>query len=299
MLELFVMCVQAATPIWLVALGGLLAQRSGVMHLGLEGLMLLGAFVVVTTTIATGSPALGILAAIGVNLVVSLLFWLLISVLRTDVIITGLALSLTSAAATTFALVTLYGSQAAINSPVGLPRPVPVEGPLGAFTVLTYAAVLLTGVLWFLLGRTRWGLAVSAAGSDPFAARSAGVDVDRTRLLALLAAGAFAALAGAELSLANVQIFAENMTQGRGYLAFIAVLLGAVRPLGVAAAALFFGLADGLAIRSQLSLNAVVPVQFVQMLPYVCTIVALVIASTLMQRRRRSASTISEAGAPR
>jgi simple sugar transport system permease protein len=295
-LELVVLCVQAATPIWLVALGGLLAQRSGVMHLGLEGLMLSGAFVVVATAIATGSLLLGILAAVAVNVVVSLLFWLLITVLRTDVIITGLALSLTSAAATTFALVSVFGSQAAINSPLALPRPLRIDGPLaplGSFTVLTYAAVLLTGALWFLFARTRWGLAVSAAGSDPYAARSAGVDVDRTRLAALLAAGALCALAGAELSLANVQTFAENMTQGRGYLAFIAVLLGAVRPLGVAAAALFFGLADGLAIRSQLSLNALVPVQFVQMLPYLCTIVALVVASALMQRRRRATSTIT------
>lgn len=296
MLELVVLCVQAATPIWLVALGGLLAQRSGVMHLGLEGLMLSGAFVVVATAITTGSLVLGILAAVAVNLVVSMLFWLLITVLRTDVIITGLALSLTAAAATTFALVSVFGSQAAINSPLALPRPVRIDGPLaplGSFTVLTYAAVLLTAALWFLFARTRWGLALSAAGSDPYAARSAGVDVDRTRLAALLGTGALCALAGAELSLANVQTFAENMTQGRGYLAFIAVLLGAVRPLGVAAAALFFGLADGLAIRSQLSLNALVPVQFVQMLPYLCTIAALVVASALMQRRRRATSTIT------
>ncbi len=288
-MDLLVLCLQAATPIWLAALGGLLAQRSGIMHLGLEGLMLCGAFSTVAISVKTGSLALAMVAAVGVNLGVSLVFWLLITWFRANTIIVGLAISMTAAAGTTFALVTVFGSQAAIRTDATLPRPVQISdgplAPLARLTVLTYAAALLTLVAWLMLTRTRWGLRLSVCGSDTFAARSAGVNIALTRLVTLALAGACCALAGAELALANVQSFSENMTQGRGYLAFIAVLLGGLVPFGVAAASLFFGLADGVGVRSQLDLHGVIPVQFIQMLPYLCTIGAMV-AAVLLNRRR-------------
>lgn len=273
-------CLQAATPIWLAALGGLFAQRAGVLHMGLEGLMLIGAFVTVTVAVKTGSLVAALASAVLSALVVSLLFWVLITWFRANVIIVGLALSLAAASGTTYALVAVFGSQAAVQSDVGLPKPFG-----GELTVLTYAAVLLTAVTWFVLARTRWGLRITVCGRDTFAARSAGVRIDRTRLVCLLIAGALCALAGAELSLANVQSFSENMSQGRGYVAFIAVLLGGVTALGTSAAALFFGFAEGLGIESQLSLNGTVPTQFVQMLPYLATIIAMVVAGAAYRRR--------------
>ncbi|MFI6833472.1 ABC transporter permease [Kribbella sp. NPDC050241] len=289
MMDLLVLCLQAATPIWLAALGGLIAQRSGVLHLGLEGLMLCGAFTVVAVTVRTGSLALALLIAIGVNLVISVVFWLLISKLKANAIIVGLAISMTAAAGTTFALVTIFGSQAAIHTDAALPRPLDLTNgplaPLGKVTVLTYVAVALTVAAVLILTRTRWGLRLSVCGVDEFAARSAGVNVVLTRLVALCVAGVCCALAGTELALANVQSFSENMTQGRGYLAFIAVLLGGVSPAGVAAASVFFGLADGLGVRSQLGLHGVVPVQFIQMLPYLCTIGAMAAAAVINRRR--------------
>jgi simple sugar transport system permease protein len=290
--DLLVTCLQAATPIWLAALAGMFAQRSGIMHLGLEGLMLSGAFVATAAAIQTGSITLAISAAIAINLVLSLMFWLLVTHLKGNVLIVGLGLSLTAAGATGYALVAFFDTEAAVQSPIGLPRPLsglsgPLGplGPLGELSMLTFAAIALTVLSWWGVRRTRAGLKLSACGSDPFAARSAGVPVGRYRLVALQIAGLLCALAGTELSLAQVQSFSDNISQGRGYLAFAAVLLGGLAPVGVSAAALFFGAAVALGIRSQLDFNGLVPPQFVLMLPYVVTIVAIS-ATTVIKRRR-------------
>jgi ABC-type uncharacterized transport system permease subunit len=289
MLGFLITSIQAATPIWLAALGGLLAQRAGVLHLGLEGLMLIGAFTTVAVAIGTGSLLLAIGAATVACLAVSFVFWVLITALRANVIIVGLAISLAAASATTYALVTIFGSQTAIQTAVSLPKPFG-----GHLTILTYLAAVLTGVIWFVLSRTRWGLQLSVSGLDTFAARSAGVNVDRIRLTALLVAGVCCALAGAELSLGTVQSFSENMAAGRGYFAFIAVLLGGVTPVGAALSALLFGAADALGIESQLTLNGFLPTQFVQMTPYLVTIIAMVVAGAAYRRRGMSISATPE-----
>ncbi|MFF5260345.1 ABC transporter permease [Actinomadura viridis] len=284
--DFLVTCLQAATPIWLAALAGMFAQRSGILHLGLEGLMLSGAFAATATAIKTGSIVLAIGVAVAVNLALSLLFWLLVTRFKANVLIVGLGLSLTAAGATGYALVAFFDTEAAIQSPVGLPRPLSgVGGPLGNLSVLTFAAIGLTWLSWWTIRRTRAGLKLSACGSDPFAARSAGVPVDRYRLAALQVGGLLCALAGTELSLAQVQSFSDNIAQGRGYLAFAAVLLGGVAPVGVSVAALFFGSAAAFGIQSQLDFNGALPPQFVLMLPYVVTIVA--ISATALVKRRR------------
>lgn len=283
-------CLQAATPIWLAALGGLYAQRAGVLHLGLEGLMLVGAFGVVALGAKTGSMTAAITLTIAINLVLSLIFWLLITHLRANVIIVGLALSLLAASATTFGLVAMFGSQAALQSDLRLAR---LFG--GDLTILTAFAAVASVVTWVLINRTRWGLRLTVCGRDTFAARSAGVHIDRARLAALLIAGTLCSLAGIELALANVQSFSQDMTQGRGYVAFIAVLLGGVTPLGTSIASLFFGFTEALGIESQLSLNGTVPTQVIQMIPYVVTIVAMVTAGAAYRRRGMSVTGTPEA----
>jgi general nucleoside transport system permease protein len=289
MIELLNTSLQAGTPILLAALGGMFAHRAGVLHLGLEGLMLLGAFVTVATAAKTGSVLTGLVLAIVVDVLVSVVFWVLITYLDANVMITGLALSMSGVGITSYLLEATFGTQGAIQAPRGLPTPVSgAHGVLRVFdnlSVLTWAAVILTAISWFLLRRTRFGLRLAAVGEDPFSARGAGVKNDRMRLLALMIGGALCALAGAELALSSVQSFAENMTQGRGFLAFTAVLLGMRHPIGTAAAALFFGLAEGLGIQSQLGLDHVLPAQFVLMIPYVCTIVAVTVSSVLANRR--------------
>lgn len=291
-------CLQAATPIWLAALAGMLAQRAGVVHLGLEGLIVSGAFVATATAVSTGSIVLALAAAVAVNLALSLLFWLLITSLKANVMIVGLGLSLVAAGATGYALVVVFGSESAISSPIGLPRPFEgITGPLGMLgdlSVLTFAAVLLSWVAWWFIRRTRAGLRLSACGSDTFAARSAGVPVDRHRLGALLAGGFLCALAGAELSLAQVQSFSDGISQGRGYLAFAAVLLGGVAPIGVSLASLFFGFAAAFGIQSQVDFNDVLPPQLVLATPYVVTIVAISVTALINKRRGRSSMVIME-----
>ncbi len=282
--------IQAAIPIMLVTMGGVIAYRAGILHLGLEGLMLIGAFAAVAVTIRTGSVALGVVAAMLVNAVVSLLFWILVDVLRADLYIAGLGLSLTGVGLTSFLLEAIFKTQGAVHAQSGLPSVVGGNrhGLLGLFaglSVLAWATPVLVFGTWLVLRRTRLGLRVSAVGEYPFAARSAGVNVGAVRCGALVAAGIFCALGGAELALAAINSFGEDMAQGRGYLAVTAVLFGAGHPLGAAVAALFFGLADAVGIESQLSTHHILPVQFILMVPYVLTIVAISISSAIRSRR--------------
>ncbi|MFF0794858.1 ABC transporter permease [Streptomyces spiralis] len=283
MLDIVTITLQVATPVWLAALGGMYAHRAGVMHLGLEGLMVLGAFASVAILLHNGSLLVALLVAAVTDVAVSVLFWVLITYFGTNIMITGLALSMVALAGTSFALVAVFGSSATITTSHGLPRPVEhAHGPLSVLnglSLLTYVALAVSAVSWWILRRTRFGLRLHAAGNDPFAAASAGVHVARTRLHALMIAGVFSAMAGADLALGAIHAFHENMTQGRGYLAFAAVLLGRASPAGVAAAALFFGLASALGIRSQLSSTNAIPVQLVLILPYAVTIVAMCVSA--------------------
>lgn len=294
LLDLIATTLQVATPIWLAALGGMYAQRAGVMHLGLEGLMLLGAFASTAILVNGGSLPVALLAAIAVDVAVSVLFWLLITYFGDHILIAGLALSITASGATTFGLVAIFGSPASITAGAGLPHPVQsAHGPLSVLnglSILAYAAAAASVLSWWVLRRTRFGLRLHAAGDDPFAARSAGVRVERVRLHALAIAGVLCALAGADLALGAIQSFSEDMTAGRGYLAFAAVLLGRASPLGVTAAALFFGAAGALGIRSQLSGGHAIPVQFVLMLPYLLTVIAVSLNAYARHRHKTRAA---------
>ena len=291
--------LQAAAPIVLVAVGGVFAHRAGILHLGLEGLMIIGAFVATAVTIKSGSIWLGLGAAIAVDLVVSALFWLLVVVLRANVFIAGLGLSIAGLGITAFLLEVIFKTEGAIQTRHGLPRPIsgPHGGVLGLATdlsVIDWATPVLVVLAWVVLRRSRLGLRVAAAGEYPFAARSAGVDVARIRLAAVAVTGFFCALGGADLALASVRSFSEDMTQGRGYLAFTAILFGAEHPLGAAAAALFFGLAEALGIQSQLGLTKAIPIQFVLMVPYLITIVAIATSSAWRKRLGLVAGTFAE-----
>jgi general nucleoside transport system permease protein len=296
--DLVVTCWQAATPIWLAALGSVIAQRSGVVHLGLEGLMLTGAFVTTAILIQSGSLVGGLVAALVVNLLLSSLFWVVITHLGGSQIMVGLGLSLTAAGATGYLLVLSFGSLSAIQAPKGLPRPLAgstgLLQPFSRLSILSLLVIVISGGVWWFLRRTRSGLKLAACGSDPFAARSAGVDVQRYRLGAVLGTGTLCTLAGAELALGSVQAFANNMVGGRGYVAFAAMLLGGVSALGASLAAVFFGTAEGLGIQTQVMLDLAVAPQFIQMLPYIATVIAISVAAYLRRRRGEDGVTILE-----
>ena len=291
--------LRVATPIVFVALGGLFAYRAGIFHLGLEGQMLIGAFAAVAGSVWTENVWLGILIAILVNLVVSTAFWVVIVPLRANAIIAGLGLTALGVGGTTFALSTIFDTRGQIRAPVRLPRPVTgeTEGPLAVvneLSILVWLMPLIALLVWLVLRRTRFGLRLAAVGEYPMAARAAGVSVGRMRLIALLMCGTLCTLGGADLSLGTLSFFQENMTAGRGFLGFSSMLFGAGDPVGTTFAALFFGLAQALGIQAQLLNLDFPPVEFVLMLPFVATIVAVWLSGLRNKRGLEAAAAFGE-----
>jgi len=273
--------VRVATPLLLAALGDTLAERGGVINLGIEGAMLAGALAgAIGSTV--GGPWAGTLAAALTGAMLSLGFGLIAVAAGANQIISGTAITLGAVGATGAIYREVYGSAGVGLSlptfPVipipGLAR-IPLLGPaLFEQSILTYLGYVAVPALWFLLFRTRWGLALRAAGESVEAATAAGVRVKRIRIVALVLGGMFAGVAGASLVLAQVGTFAEKMTAGRGFMAVAIVVLGGWRPGRVAGAALFFGAAMALQFLFQ-SIVSNLPYQLFLMLPYLLTLLVL------------------------
>lgn len=273
--------VRVATPLLLAALGETMAERGGVINLGVEGAMLAGALAA-----AIGSSAGGIWAgsalAIVTGVIVAGVFALIAVRARADQIITGTAITLGAIGLTGAVYRRAYGAEGVgLTLPTfpvlpvpGLSR-LPVLGPaLFAQSILTYAGYVAVPILWWLLFRTRWGLELRAAGESARDSRAAGVRVGVVRTTGVLIGGGLAGLAGASLVLAQVGTFAEKMTAGRGFIAIAIVVLGAWHPVRVLGAALFFGAAMALQFLFQ-SLGLGVPYQLFLMLPYLLTLAVL------------------------
>jgi len=289
--QFVVTMLRSATPIVLAAVAGLFAIRAGVFHLGLEGLMLAAAFTAVVAGSSTGSVWLGLLAAVAVCLVLSVVYWFLLDTLQADSVIAGLGLTAVCAGGTAFLLLAAFDQRGSIRSSVKLPRPVVgTEEGLAAFvselSILTWLLPLFVLLGWILLTRSRLGLRIAAVGEHPYGAEAAGVNQSRVRLYAVLIAGVGCALAGAQLSVGDLSGFTENMTNGRGFIALAAMLFGARSPLYTALAGLFFGFADAFGIMLQITSAGAVPRQFVLMAPFVATIVIVAFSSSLRNRRR-------------
>ncbi|MGC8787422.1 MAG: ABC transporter permease [Anaerolineae bacterium] len=275
--------IRVATPILLPALGGLISELAGVSNVALEGLMLIAALVGVVISTFTGNAWLGCLTGVACSVVVAILLAYFHLNLKADIILSGLAINIASSGGTIFILYLLTkdkGSSSKLAS-LSLPRiaiPVldgmPVLGPmLSRHNVLTYVAVLLIFLIWVFLYRTRLGIHIRAVGENAEAAGSVGINVRRTRYIALMLSGMMAGLGGINMSMGYLNMFQRDMTAGRGFIALAAVYLGNRRPLGVALASLFFGFAD--ALSNQLG-SLAIPPQWVQMIPYAATVLALV-----------------------
>ena len=273
--------VRVATPLMLAATGEVVTERSGVINLGIEGTMLAGALAATIGATAAG-PWSGVLCAVVAGMLLAAVFALLAVGARADQIITGTAITLAAIGLTGTIYRQAYGAGGAGLSiptlePIALPglARIPVLGPaLFDQPALTYIAVLALPVVWWVLFRTRLGLALRATGEAAEMARAVGI---RTRLIrsgATIVGGGFAGMAGASLVLAQVGSFAEGMTAGRGYVAVAIVVLGRWHPAGVALGALFFGLATALQYLFQ-TLGLKAPYQLFLMLPYVLTLLAL------------------------
>lgn len=259
--------LRVSTPLVFAALGGFLSERSGVINIALEGLMLLGAFAAAAVAYATHSAWLGALGGMGAGLALAALYGLSVIPLRANQIVAGTAINLLAAGLAPFL------SKIFFDSPGSTP-----SLPLGSrfeSGILTAIAAALVIVLWAGSRFTPGGFWLRFAGENPGALAAAGVRVNRVRWLAVLASGCLAGLGGASLSTYLASSFSRDMTAGRGFMALAALIFGKWRPVPAALACLLFGLADAMQIRLQgvvLWGTEPVPVQFIQILPYVITI---------------------------
>lgn len=273
----------AATPLLLAALGETLVERSGVINIGLEGILLIGAFTGMVACYFTGSPLVGLAAGAASGVLLALLFAAFAIGRSADQIVVGISLNLFAVGLTGVLYRGIFGVtgqalQVTTFTPISIPflEQIPLLGPaLFQHTLLVYVALALVQFFTFFLFRTRAGLQLQAVGEHPLAAETLGVSVRTVRVLALTVEGCLGGIAGSYLSLAYANTFIEGMSAGRGFIALAIVIFGRWHPRGVLWGALFFGAATALQFHLQ-ALGSAIPYQFVLMLPYVLTLLALV-----------------------
>jgi general nucleoside transport system permease protein len=264
LLSLLFSAIRLATPMLLAALGGLYSERSGVINIGLEGLMLAGAFTAATVTYYSHNPWIGMLAAILAGVGVAWIHAVACIRYRADQVVSGMAINIL------FLGVPALLSGALFESTGATPQ-IPQNQLLPLAPIVL--AFVLVPVTWWVLNRTPFGLRLRAVGENPEAADTAGVNVARIRYAGVLISGALAAIGGAYLSTGQSSLFARNMAAGRGFIALAALIFGKWRPVQTMLACLLFGAADALSIQMQGVSR--IPVQFIQIIPYVLTIVVL------------------------
>lgn len=285
--------LRLSTPILFAGLAALITDKAGVINIGLEGIMLSAALAGVVGSAFGGNAFVGLLLALVVGVTIGLLMAYFAIGLKTDIVLTGIALNLMASGGTVFLLYVITKDKGMSTSLKSFTMPViqlpliksiPVLGDiLSGHNLLTYLAFLFTVLVWILLYRTPLGLRIRVVGENISAAESVGIPVKKVQFTALTISGVLASMGGAYMSMGYMDKFARDMTAGRGFIALAAEALGRATPLGTLIASLFFGMVDALSSNLQI-LN--VPVQFVQMLPYVCTIVGLVIYSAIKGKNK-------------
>lgn len=268
--------IRSATPLIFAALGGMFSERAGVINIALEGLMLAGAFTAAVATYELHNPYLGFLCGVGVGAIVALIFAFAVIRFEADQVVTGFAISML-----------MLGLPAVISSRLydsaGSTQQIPQEDLLwnigNRISIASILAFLLVPICWYVLYKTPFGLRIRAAGENPGAADAAGVNVIRLRYIAVVLSGILAAAGGAYLSIGQSSLFTRGMTAGRGYIALAALILAKWKPVPVLLACLFFGFTEALSIQMQgvikMPSGEDVPVQFIQIIPYVLTIIVL------------------------
>lgn len=274
--------IRLSVPILFAALGGMYSERSGVVNIGLEGIMLVGAFAGVVGSYFTGSYWMGALVAILSGVMIAALFALITVKIKINQIVSGVAINLLAIGITSFFYRALFGITTVpitVNAfkPYSIPilSNIPIIGEIFfRQTVLVYIAFLLVPISSFIFYKTSMGLSIRTVGEHPMAADTVGIPVDKVRIICVLISGALAGLGGCFLSLGQFNMFVDNMVSGRGFIAVAAVIFGKWSPKGVLMASLIFGVADALQIRMQMS-GLGIPYQFLLMLPYLLTVVAV------------------------
>jgi len=261
---LIVLTLIKATPLIYASLGGVLSERSGVVNIGLEGMLVAGAFFGVVGSYASGSAIVGASCGVLAAMLLAAIFAFVVTRFAVDQIVTGTGINIAMIGAAAYGLVIVFGQPGASHE-------VPALGVAGE-RVLIGLAISLAVVLQFVIDRTPWGLRLRACGENPSAAAAAGIDPLRTRFIAVTIGGAIAGLGGVFLSLAELNLYSDGMTAGRGFIALAAVIFGRWNPLGALGASLFFGFFAALQYTLQ---RSGVPSELMQALPYLAALVAL------------------------
>jgi len=274
--------LRMSIPILFSALGGMFSERSGVVNIGLEGIMIVGALFGVVGSYFSGNHWIGMLCAVLAGMVIALLFAFITITIKIDQIVSGIAINMLAVGLTSFLYRALFGIttvpikvDAFSVYKIPILSDIPIIGPiLFTQTVLVYIALILVPITSFLLFNTMWGLKIRSVGEHPKAADTVGINVIRIRYIGVIISGALAGAGGAFLSLGQFNMFVDNMVSGRGFIAVAAIIFGKWKPKGILIASLIFGVADALQIRLQAA-GVNLPYQLLLMFPYVITIIAL------------------------
>jgi len=272
--------LRLAVPLAFAALGGLYSERSGVLNIALEGMLLTGAFTSAAATFYTGNVWIGVLAALVFGGLVGLLHAFLCVTWRVDQLVSGLAINLVASGLTSFLARLVFHGGSAQRLPGIEPISIPVLANIPLLGLLqqdvfVYLLFVLVPLSTYILFYTNPGLTLRSVGEYPKAADTSGISVQRVRYICVIISGCLAGLGGAYLTLVQVKYFAEGMSAGKGFIAIAALIFGKWHPIGTALACLLFAATEALQLRIQ-ALGINIPYQFLVMLPYAIAILALV-----------------------
>lgn len=271
--------IRLATPYLLAALGEMFTQRSGIYNLGLEGVMLMGAFAGFYVSLATGNPYLGLTAGVAIGALMGVIMGVVSITLKAEQGISGIGLYMFGWGLSGLFFRLYVGGITTIEGLKAVKLPLLADIPLIGSTlfehnIVVYLAFLLVPVCWFILYKTTWGLKVRAVGTTPQAADTLGVSVDGVRYQCLILGSMMGGLAGAALTIGNTHMFADNIIAGRGFIAVALVYFGRWSPWGILAGSLLFSMADSVQLWVQV-IGIEFPYELAVILPYVVTIIAL------------------------
>ena len=292
--EFYFAMFRSATPVLLTTLGAMISSRSGTSNIALEGTMLISAFVGVVVSAFSQSAWIGFVGALIAGFIISNILAYFILKLKSNAVISGIAINTLASGGTIFVLYLITGEKGASTSLNSLKLPslnipfvedIPVVGTiLSGHHVLTYASLILVVLVWYLFKHTRLGMHIRAVGESPEAAESVGISVQKVKYIALTLSGLLTAMAGAFLSMGYVGLFSAGMTAGRGYIALATQAIAAGNAVIGMLASLLFGFCQSLSNYLQ---SSGIPLQFVQMMPYLIIVIAYTVYCAMVERNKK------------
>ena len=287
--------IRVSTPITFAALASLMTKKAGITNIAVEGIMLIAALTGVLVSASTTSAALGLSGAIISGIVISLILGFFAIKWDTDMYLAGIATNIMATGGTVFVLFMASGDKGVSTSLASKSLPnielpligdLPVIGEiLSGHNILTYVSFIAVILVYVLLYKTATGLRIRSVGENPKSAESVGVSVDKIKMISLVLSGILSAIGGSYLSMGYVSWFARGMTAGRGYIGMSAMNLGNATPIGTFLGSLLFGFAEALSMAMQ---SLKIPVEFVQMMPYLITILGLIFFSIIRDRKEKN-----------